>query len=255
MNFLQLFLLFGTAILGGTLNSVAGGGTFFTFPSLIFSGVPPIQANATSTVALWPGSAASVGAYWNELKKQKVSMIIVLSVASLIGSIAGAFLLLDTSQATFVHMIPWLLLLATVLFTFNKPIVALLRIETKSVVSWKSLLGVTILQIIISIYGGYFGGGIGILMLATLAIMGMDNIHEMNSVKTFLTIVINGVAVVIFILKRVVFWPQAIVMVFGATLGGYGGAYLARRVDQKWVRLFVTIVGFSLTLYFFIKQV
>lgn len=255
MNFLQLFLLFVTAILGGTLNSVAGGGTFFTFPSLIFTGVPPIQANATSSVALWPGLAASAGAYWNELKKQKAPLLIVLSVASLVGSIAGAFLLLDTSQATFVHLIPWLLLLATVLFTFNKPIVALLRIETKSGISWKSLLGVTVLQIIISIYGGYFGGGIGILMLASLAIIGMDNIHEMNSVKTFLAIVINGVAVVIFILHRVVFWPQAIVMVVGATLGGYGGAYLARKIDQKWVRLFVTIVGFSLTIYFFIKQV
>src|SRR5579875_748015 len=172
MNFLQLFLLFVTAILGGTLNSVAGGGTFFTFPSLILTGVPPIQANATSTVALWPGSAASVSAYWNELKKQKASLVIVLSVASLVGGIAGAFLLLDTSQATFVHLIPWLLLLATVLFTFNKPIVALLRIETKSEVSWKSLLGVAVLQIIIAIYGGYFGGGIGILMLASLAIMG-----------------------------------------------------------------------------------
>ncbi len=255
MNFLQLFLLFVTAILGGTLNSVAGGGTFFTFPSLIFVGVPPIQANATSSVALWPGSAASVGAYWNELKKQKASLIIVLSVASLIGGIVGAFLLLGTSQATFVHLIPWLLLLATVLFTFNKLIVALLRIETKSEVSWKSLLGVAVLQIIIAIYGGYFGGGIGILMLASLAIMGMDNIHEMNSIKTLLTIIINGVAVIIFIARGVVFWPQAIVMVVGATLGGYGGAYLARKVDQKWVRLFVTIVGFSLTLYFFIKQV
>ena len=255
MNFLQLFLLFVTATLGGTLNSVAGGGTFFTFPSLIFAGVPPIQANATSSVALWPGSAASVGAYWNELKKQKASLIIVLSVTSLIGGIAGAFLLLDTSQATFVHLIPWLLLLATVLFTFNKPIVALLRIETKSEVSWKSLLGVAVLQIIIAIYGGYFGGGIGILMLASLAIMGMDNIHEMNSIKTLLTIIINGVAVIIFIARGVVFWPQAIVMIVGATLGGYGGAYLARKVDQKWVRLFVTIVGFSLTLYFFIKQV
>ncbi len=255
MNFLQLFLLFVTAILGGTLNSVAGGGTFFTFPSLILTGVPPIQANATSTVALWPGSAASVSAYWNELKKQKASLVIVLSVASLIGGIAGAFLLLDTSQATFVHLIPWLLLFATVLFTFNKPIIALLRIETKSGVSWKSLLGVTVLQVIIAAYGGYFGGGIGILMLASLAIMGMDNIHEMNAVKTLLTIVINGVAVIIFIARGVIFWPQAIVMLVGAVLGGYGGAYFARRIDQKWVRLFVTIVGFSLTLYFFIKQV
>jgi uncharacterized membrane protein YfcA len=255
MNFLQLFLLFVTAILGGTLNSVAGGGTFFTFPSLILTGVPPIQANATSTVALWPGSAASVSAYWNELKKQKASLVIVLSVASLIGGIAGAFLLLDTSQATFVHLIPWLLLFATVLFTFNKPIIALLRIETKSGVSWKSLLGVTVLQAVIAAYGGYFGGGIGILMLASLAIIGMDNIHEMNAVKTLLTIVINGVAVIIFIARGVIFWPQAIVMLVGAVLGGYGGAYFARRIDQRWVRLFVTIVGFSLTLYFFIKQV
>lgn len=255
MNFSQLFLLFVTAILGGTLNSVAGGGSFFTFPSLIFTGVPPIQANATSTVALWPGLAASVTAYWKELKKQKGSLVIVLSVVSLIGGGAGAFLLLNTSQSAFVHLIPWLLLFATVLFTFSKPITALLRTETKSGVSWRSLVGVSILQLVIAIYGGYFGGGIGILMLASLAIMGMENIHEMNSLRTFLAIVINGIAVVIFIRYRVVFWPQAVIMVAGTILGGYGGAYFARKIDQKWVRLFVTIVGFSLTIYFFIKQV
>ncbi|HEY7418376.1 MAG TPA: sulfite exporter TauE/SafE family protein [Ktedonobacteraceae bacterium] len=255
MSFLQLSLLFVTAILGGTLNSVAGGGSFFTFPSLIFTGVPPIQANATSTVALWPGSAASVSAYWNELKKQKASLVIILSIVSLIGGTAGAFLLLGTSQSTFVHLIPWLLLFATVLFTFSTPITALLRTGVKSGTSWRSLVGVSVLQLVISTYGGYFGGGIGILMLASLAIMGMDNIHEMNAVKTFLTIVINGVAVIIFVLKGVVFWQQAILMIAGAILGGYGGAYFARKIDQKWVRLFVTIVGFSLTIYFFIQQV
>ncbi len=256
MNFLPFLFLFITAILGGTLNSVAGGGSFFTFPSLLFTGVPPIQANATNTVALLPGSAASVGAYWRELKKQKAALVIVLTGASLIGGALGAILLIKTPQSTFVHLIPYLLLFATLLFTFSKPITAWLRRNqaTKNETSWTSLAGVSVLQLIISTYGGYFGGGIGILMLASLAVMGMENIHEMNALKTLLTVFINGVAVIIFVASRIVFWPQALVMIAGAIIGGYGGAFFARQIDQKWVRLFVIIVGFSLTIYFFIQQ-
>ncbi len=125
---------------------------------------------------------------------------------------------------------------------------------TKNETSWTSLAGVSVLQLIISTYGGYFGGGIGILMLASLAVMGMENIHEMNALKTLLTVFINGVAVIIFVASRIVFWPQALVMIAGAIIGGYGGAFFARQIDPKWVRLFVMIVGFSLTIYFFIKQ-
>jgi uncharacterized membrane protein YfcA len=300
MTLPQIVLLFVAAILGGTLNSVAGGGTFITLPSLIFTGVLPINANATSTVALWPGSIASVGAYYHELMKQKLAQTLILSGASLVGGILGAFLLLSTSQSTFVLLLPYLLLLATVLFAISGPITARLRhrstalkpipepvpeekiaatsnatplpplnqeglpVQARPVeqstplisreTSWPVLVGITFLQLIISIYGGYFGGGIGILMLATLGLMGMENIHEMNAVKTLLTTCINGVAVIIFIAKGVVEWPQAILMVIGAIIGGFGGAYFARKLNPLWVRWFVIFVGVSMTIYFFVYR-
>ena len=266
MTFLQICVLFVAGILGGTLNSVAGGGSFITFPILLFTGVPPINANATSTVALWPGSVASTGAYRQELAKQERVRIIVLSGTSLVGGVLGAILLLRTSQTTFVRLVPYLLLMATVLFAFSGPITNWLRrrniqqrteplnlewrqkgpveqeietttdstfsdtaIETnKTGISWFGLAGIAFLQLIIDIYGGYFGGGIGILMLATLGFMGIENIHEMNALKTLLTSFINGVAVITFIIAGAVVWLPAIVMVVGAIIGGYGGAYFAR---------------------------
>jgi uncharacterized membrane protein YfcA len=278
MTFPHIILLFVAAILGGTLNSVAGGGSFFAFPALLFTGVPPVQANATNTVALWPGSVASMGAYRRELASQKPGFIILLIGSSLIGSILGAQLLLGTSQATFVQLLPYLMLMATLLFTFSPYITQKLRamraskaaaIEAAAAAEGKESaekavsertapnrtqwIGMAVAQLIISIYGGYFGGGIGILMLATLAMMGMENIHEMNGVKTLLTAFINGAAMITFIVRGAVFWPEAILMVVGAIIGGYGGAYYARKIEQKWIRLFVMIVGFTLTIYFFVK--
>ncbi len=255
MTFLQGCILFVAAILGGTLNSVAGGGSFITLPSLILTGVLPISANATSTVALWPGAVASIWAYRKELAKQRRSIVLLLSGTSLIGGVLGAELLLSTSQSTFVKLLPYLLLLATVLFTFSGPIMARLRGKgiQKNRQSWFTLIGIAFLQLIIAIYGGYFGGGIGILMLATLGLMGMENIHEMNSMKTLLAAFINGVALIIFIMRGVVAWPQALVMILGAIIGGYGGAYFARKIDQRWVRWFVIVVGVSMTIYFFVK--
>src|SRR5438552_1919269 len=256
MTFLQGFILFIAAILGGALNSVAGGGSFITFPSLILTGVLPINANATSTVALWPGSLASVGAYRQDLAKQKRSLVILLSVTSLIGGILGAELLLNTSQSTFVKLLPYLLLLATVLFALSGPVTTFLRKRNTLVgtsFSWLTIVGICCLQLVIAIYGGYFGGGIGILMLATLGLMGMENIHEMNAMKTLLTTFINGVALVIFIIRGIVVWPQAIVMVIGAIIGGYTGAYFARKIDQRLIRGFVILVGVSMTIYFFLR--
>jgi uncharacterized membrane protein YfcA len=258
MTFPQILLLFVAAIIGGTLNAVAGGGTFITLPSLIFTGVLPINANATSTIALWPGSVASLSAYRKELITQNRPVVVVLSVTSLIGGILGAELLLSTSQSTFVTLLPYLLLLATVLFAISGPITARMRkrtaAEAKTQRTWLRLGVIAILQFIIAIYGGYFGGGIGILMLATLGLMGMENIHEMNAVKTLLTTFINGVAVIIFIVRGVVEWPQAIVMIVGAIIGGYGAAYFARKIDQRFVRVFVILVGVSMTIYFFIQR-
>lgn len=256
MSTLQIVTLFIAALLGGTLNSVAGGGSFFSFPALYFGGVLPVQANATSTVALWPASVASAVAYLRELKHVRPPLLILLVGSSLIGGYFGAILLVKTSQSTFVLLLPYLLLLATLLFTFSKVITAWLRGRNreKTPMTRRGLIGSAIMQLIISTYGGYFGGGIGIMMLAGLAMMGMEDIYVMNTLKNMLATCINGVAIITFIILGVVAWPQAIVMVVGALVGGYGGAYLARKIDEKWVRIFVMVVGFSLTIYFFLHH-
>lgn len=255
MSLSTVLLLFLVAVIGGTLNAVAGGGSFFTFPALIFAGVPPIPANATSTVALWPGSMASVGAYRRELKVLERRLLIVLVITSLIGGVLGAILLLITPPSIFTTLLPYLLLMATLLFAFSGPVTKRLRMRRieKSALSVGQLIGISFAQLVIAIYGGYFGGGIGILMLATLALMGLENIHIMNGLKTLLASCINGVAVITFIVAGAVYWPEAAVMIVGAIVGGYGGAYYARKIDQKWIRLFVIVVGFAMTLYFFIK--
>lgn len=249
--------LFVAAMLGGALNSVAGGGTFITLPTLIFTGVMPVNANTTSTVALWPGSIASVGAYRKELSTQRRSLLF-LGGTSLVGGVLGAILLVNTSQETFVLLLPYLLLIATLLFTFGGSIAKLVRgrlgSTSSSSSSWTSLIGVSLLQLVIAIYGGYFGGGIGFLMLAMLTLLGMEQIHTMNALKTVLASCINGVAVLIFIFTGEVLWPQAIVMVVGAIAGGYGGAALAQRLDPKLVRRFVIAVGFAMTIYFFVRS-
>ncbi|MGI8915511.1 MAG: sulfite exporter TauE/SafE family protein [Chloroflexota bacterium] len=252
----HIILLFVAALAGGMLNSVAGGGSFLTFPALIVSGIAPIQANATSTVALWPGAAASVGAYRRELGKANRRLVMMLTICSAIGGIAGAELLLHTPAKTFVRLIPFLLLLATLLFAFGKPLTAWWKRSHPSaaVLSNRSLAGMVGAQLIIALYGGYFGGGIGILMLATLGLMGMDQIHEMNAVKTLLAAAINGVAVVTFVLAGAVDWGPALVMIAGSLIGGYGGAAYARRLDPGLVRIFVIAVGVLMTVYFFLRS-
>lgn len=257
MSLSDIILLFLVAVVGGTLNSVAGGGSFFTFPVLVFTGVPSIQANATSTVALWPGSIASVGAYRRELAQQDRTLIIVLITTSLVGGVLGALLLLHTPQSLFNFVLPYLLLIATLLFAFSGTLTKRLRARKPADGSIEILrpnyVGIAISQFLIATYGGYFGGGIGILMLATLAMMGMENIHVMNALKTVLASCINGVAVVTFILAGAIYWPQAVLMIVGAIIGGYGGAYFARKLDQRWIRIFVIVVGLIMTTYFFIR--
>jgi uncharacterized protein len=261
MVFFNLLIPFLAAILGGTLNSVAGGGSFLTFPSLIVTNVPPIQANATSSTALWPGSAAAAWAFRKELAKQSWGLLLLLGIISLIGGITGAILLLKTPQKTFVRLIPFLMLAATLLFALSPVINAKLKqhnvskqLEATKVsaakLSWLALTRLVLLQLLISIYGGYFGGGIGILMLATLGLMGMEDIHEMNAVKNTLATCINGIAVATFILAGAVFWLNALTMVVGAIIGGYGGASYARKLDPRLVRGFVILVGSVLTIYF-----
>ena len=253
MILINSMLLFFAALIAGALNSVAGGGSFISFPALLFTGVPAIAANATTTVALWPGSVASVGAYRRELKPQPL-LLAVLGSVSLLGGLLGALLLLRTPEKTFIRILPFLLLLATLLFTFGGRLTAALRsrLGHKFTTAWVQLVGIGLVQLVIATYGGYFGGGIGILMLASLAVIGMDDIHTMNALKTLLATLINGVAVVTFVLARAVFWPQAVLMIAGAVIGGYAGAYYARQLDPRLVRRLVIAVGFAMTAYFFL---
>ena len=249
MSPVTLTLLFFAAALGGALNSVAGGGSFIAFPALLFAGIAPVIANATNTVALWPGGLASAFAYRHDLPGPR-STLIVLSIASFIGGIAGAVLLLKTSETTFVHLLPWLLLVATVLFTLGGKLTSRLRATAGSP---RALVVVSIVQTIIAVYGGYFGGGMGILMLAVLSLMGMTNIHAMNALKTILGAVINGVAVLAFILAGAVAWQPGSVMVVGGMVGGYAGAAIARKVDPARVKTLVGIVAWVMTAYFFAR--
>jgi uncharacterized membrane protein YfcA len=240
-------LLFVAAAIGGAINSVAGGGSFVAFPALLFAGVPAIPANATNTIALWPGSLASAIAYRRELTEVR-RQLLPLGAAALAGGLAGSILLLKTSDRTFVLMIPWLLLFATLLFSFGNPIAR--RITRGASASMNAAV---VAQLAISVYGGYFGGGMGIMMLAVLSLLGMTDIHRMNALKTSLATLVNGIAVVAFVWTGTVAWEPGTVMVVGGIAGGYAGAAIARQVSPKVVRTLVLVVAWVMTLYFFVK--
>jgi uncharacterized membrane protein YfcA len=247
-------LLFLAAMLAGALNSVAGGGGFIAFPALIFSGIPPINANATNTIALWPGTVASTGAYRRELLDWKQwRPVLPLIFVSFLGALAGAKLLLRTSQHTFMRQVPWLLLSATLLFIFAGRITKWVRSRTEGHphASRAALVGIIALQLVVAVYIGYFGAGAGILMLALFALMGMENIHTMNAFKTVIASCANGVALVLFILAGAVAWPQALLMIVGAALGGYGGAWYAQKLEPQKVRYLVIAIGAAMSAYFF----
>lgn len=254
MTFRDALLLFPAAVIAGLMNSVAGGGSFFTFPALLFTGVPAIPANATSTIAVWPGSLASATAYRKRLP-WKASVLIPLIAASLAGGLLGAGLLLHTPQDTFLRLIPFLFLAATLFFAFGKRLLKFGKPLEDATAKPPALLvaGVAALQFVTAIYGGFFGGGMGILMLAFLTLLPLGDIHAMNAVKTVLGTVINGVAIVAFVLARVIYWPQGVLMLVGAVLGGYAGAHYAQKVNPAKVRGVVIFVGFALSFIFLWK--
>jgi len=247
-----IFLFFAGA-LGGALNAVAGGGSFIAFPALLFTGVPPIPANATNTIALWTAAAASGGAYRKRLDVPRRVMIPLLA-ASLAGGLVGAFLLLKTPAHTFMRVLPWLTLGATLLFAFGKKLAGGRKSVIEHEASTAALAGTTLFQLCVAVYGGYFGGGMGIVMLAMLAALGMTDIHAMNALKSVLGFVINGVAVVTFVVAGAVYWKHAIVMIVGGIAGGYLGAHYAQKMPQAWIRIFVVVVGAGMTMYFFWKS-
>lgn len=246
----QIALVGVAAFCAGAMNSVAGGGTFFSFPALLAAGVPPVVANASNSVALWPASLSGAWAYRKELAYYK-RYLIPMSVVSFMGGIVGGLLLLATKDATFSKLIPWLLLFATLLFAFSGKFSVLLRgaVSIKSHNSWTKLAG----QAVVSVYGGFFGAGMGILMLASLAMAGHDNVHETNAIKNLLSAVIYSVTVLTFVIAGAVSWPHTIIMLATATLGGYWGASIARKIPALWLRRFIIAVGFILAAFYFYK--
>ncbi len=244
--------MFVAGILGGALNAVAGGGSFVAFPALLFTGVPPIPANATNTFALWVGTTASGGAYRRRFNITR-RVLLPLLLISIIGGVAGAILLLRTPAHTFMRVLPWLMLGATLLFAFGKKLSGNRPSSLARDASTMALFWACVFELFVAIYGGYFGGGVGIINLAMLAALGMTDIHAMNALKVVLGAVINGVAVVTFAAAHAIYWPQAILMTIGATLGGYSAAHYSQKLPQSWVRVFVILVGSGMTAYFFYK--
>lgn len=251
MDMLDALLYLTVAALGSAINSVAGGGTFITFPALIVSGLSPLAANIVSTIALWPGAVASAFAYRKE-RVVAARQFWVLLLASVTGGVLGASILLVSPESTFERLVPWLMLIATLLFTFGRRGIARLNLSDTHISHGRLALGF-VLQFIIGTYGGYFGAGIGILMLAMLQLMGFTSIHRMNALKTLLGAAINAAAVMIFVFSDEVIWSVALVMVVGAVLGGYAGARLALKVSPEKVRLVVSVIAFGMTGYFFLK--
>src|SRR5438105_1207908 len=255
LHFSQAVILFVAGGIAGTLNAIAGGGSFISFPALLFVRVPAVEANATNTVALWPGLAASTVAYLKRLDAPP-RVLISLLVTSVAGGFIGALLLLKTPQRTFVHLIPWLLLAGTLLFTFGNRIRAITGkaafIDDLRELSWRAITITSIVELVVAVYGGYFGAGIGFLILGMLAALGMRDIHAMGAIRTLLAAVINAAAVATFILAGAVLWSQCAVMIAGALVGGWLGAHYAQKADPGKVRGVVIAAGVIMTAYFFV---
>lgn len=247
--------LFFAAFIAGVLNSVAGGGSFISFPALLFTGMAPIVANATNTMAVWPGTMASTVAYRNAFTPEARRLLPALLFTGIIGGFLGARILLSTPQSTFLRLVPWLLLAATLLFLAGPRISAWVKNRAaQGKTSRPLMIAGFFLELLIAMYIGYFGAGVGILVLSLLALLGMEDIHAMNGVKTLLVSIVNGVAMATFILAKMIVWPQAILMVVGSLIGGYGGAYYAQKMNAQHIRWVVVVVGFAMSAYFFVEH-
>lgn len=239
-------LLLIAAFAAGAINSVAGGGSFLTFPSLVFAGVPAVIANASNTVALVPGSLASALAYRSDVARIEEGRVKTWFFVSLLGGAIGAALLLFTSDKTFRQVAPWLLLFATLLFAFGSRVSLALRGRLHS-----SQALMLILLFPIAVYGGYFGGGIGIMILAAFRLYGLTDIHGMNGIKTILSTALNAVASIIFIAAHQIWWRPTLLMMAAGIAGGYLGPVMARRMKPEVIRGIVIAVGVAMTIYFF----
>jgi uncharacterized membrane protein YfcA len=246
MSPINILILFAAGFAAGVINSIAGGGTLITFPILIWLGLDPKVANATSTVALWPGLFGGLFGYRRELEDSS-TILVRLGITSLVGGAVGAWLLIWTPSPTFAKLVPVLILFATLLFMAQGTINRWLRVTSiEEAPDAKWWAGVIVFQFFSAMYGGYFGAGNGILMLAAMGLLGLHDLHRANGIKNFLGICINSIAVLSFSLSLLVVWPDALLMACGALLGGYAGASMAMRIGQLVVRRAIVVIGFTI---------
>jgi uncharacterized membrane protein YfcA len=261
LSLVSLATIAAVSAVGSAANAVAGGGTLLTFPALVALGVPPVSANATSTVALWPGSLSSMLGYRRELRGAR-AWAVRFAMPSIAGGVVGAALLMSTSEKRFAAIVPWLVLGATGLFAAQKPVMRWLarRATGPARVAADAdgrllppTLGLIAAQFLVAVYGGYFGAGAGIVMLAALGFMGLTNIHQMNGLKNWGGVCFNGVAALLFVFSGLVNWPIALAMAAGSTAGGYATAGIARRAPQAVIRGIVTAIGVGASGWLFVR--
>jgi uncharacterized membrane protein YfcA len=241
------------AFLAGVLNAVAGGGSFLSFPAMLGMKMLPIQANATNSVAVWPGQLTSVAAYRDDIRKN-LRLALLMSAAGFIGGTAGALVLIHTPQMTFLHMVPWLLLGAASIFAVSGPVSRWL--ERRKTVPGQPARGLQVFLATVAVcfYIGYFGAGAGFLIITLLSLFGHQNLHEINALKVAATTSANGIACTIFAVSGQVIWHYCLVAMIACAIGGYASARLARRVPQPVLRGLVVVIGLSMAAWFFSRQ-
>jgi uncharacterized protein len=245
------------AFIAGVLNAVAGGGSFLSFPALLATGIQPVQANATNTVALWPGQITSIAAYREDIRKN-TRLVMPMSLAGLIGGTIGAIVLLNTPQTTFLRLVPWLLLVAATLFAISRPILRWLdhravtrhqRAGTQPQPPRRRL--VFLCTVVVCCYIGYFGAGAGFLIITLLSLFGIEDLNEINALKVVSTSMANGVAFLIFVVSGNVEWRYCLMAMVACAIGGYTSARFARLVPQSVLRTLVIVIGFGMAAWFF----
>jgi len=248
MTIFELSLLVSASFIAGIINSIAGGGSFLTFPALVFSGVPTIAANATSAVAVFPGYLSGALGFSKELKEYPKSKFLLLIILSIMGGIGGSLLLLITPASVFSYIIPWLLGFATLLFAFGDFVGKWAKKNSNS----NGITG-NLATLIVCIYGGYFNGGLGIVLLALFSTLGLRDIHLMNGLKNIMSFALSAASVVTFAIAGIVFWQQAIIMMIAATIGGYFGVVVARKLSKNTIRVIIVLIGLIMTIIFGMK--
>lgn len=250
---LEVAIILVAGVIAGAINAIAGGGTLISFPALLWLGRDPIVANATNSVAIWPGSLAGAYGFRRELSTVR-RWLLLLVIPSIIGAAIGSWLLLRTPSSTFERLVPFLILGATLLLAAQEMITArlgvLARAHEEPTRGWVTF--VFAFQFLVALYGGYFGAGMGILMLAALGLIGLTDLHQMNGLKNVLAVCINGIAAVYFVFAAAVVWRDVFIMMIGTLIGGYAGARVAKRFGRKFVRVTVVVIGIVMTIALFV---